>query len=89
MSPWVFLVKLDSSFLIFNTTSKLLYFRSNVPQSAWNRSPKNHDALQEKVDAEESAEHQETNVGTAEEPDNTNFLEKETNVISGKTAMRT
>ena len=67
----------------------MLYFRSNVPQSAWNRSPKNHDALQEKVDAKESAEHQETNKGTTEEPDNTIFVEKETKKISGKTAMST
>ena len=87
LSHWIFLVKLYRSFLIFNTTSDLFYFRSNVPESTSHGPPKNHDVLQERVHAEESAEHQKTDVDTIEELDNTNSVEKETNVISDKTAM--
>ena len=82
-------MKLDSSFLIFNTTGNSFYFRSNVLDSASHGHPKNHDILQERVHAEEFAEHQETDVDTTEEPDSTNSVEKETNVISGKTAIST
>ena len=82
-------MKLDNSFLIFNTKSNSFYFRSNVPESTSHGPPKNHDVLQERVHGEESAEHQETDMDTIEEPDNTNSVEKETNVISGKTAMNT
>ena len=72
---WVFLMKLDSCFLIFNTTSNSFYFRSNVRESTSRRPPKNHDVLQERVHAEESAEHQVTDVDITEEPDNTNSVE--------------
>ena len=82
-------MKLDSSFLIFNTTGNSFYFRSNVADSASHGHPKNYDILQERVHAEEFAEHQETDVDTTEEPDSTNSVEKETNVISGKTAIST
>ena len=40
----------------------------------------NYDVLQVKVNAEEPAEHQETDVDAREEPGNTNSVEKETNV---------
>ena len=89
LSHWVFLVKLDSSFLIFNTTGDSFYFRSNVLESTSLGPTKNHDVLQERVHAEESAKHQKTNVNTIEELDNTNSVKKETNVISGKTAIST
>ena len=82
-------MKLDNSFLIFNAKSNLFYFRSKVPESTSHGPPKNHDALRERVHGEESAEHQETDMDTIEEPDNTKSVEKETNVISGKTAMNT
>ena len=84
-SHWVFFVKLESSFLIFNVTSNSFYFRSNVPYSTSHGPPKNHDVLEERVDAEEPAEHQETYVDTTKEPHNTNSVEKETKVISSKT----
>ena len=82
-------MKLDNSFLIFNTTSNSFYFRSNTLESTSHGLPKNHNVLQEIVDVEESAKHQGTNVDTTEEPDNTNSVGKKTNVISGKTAMST
>ena len=80
---------LDSSFLTFNRTSNSFYLRRNVPESTSHEPPKNHHVLQERVDTGESAEHQETDVNTTEEPDNTNSMEKKTNLISGKTAMST
>ena len=70
-------------------TSNSLYFRSNVPELTSHGPPKHHDVLQETVDAEESTEHQETNVDTAGELDSTNSVEKEITVISGTTAMST
>ena len=82
-------MKLDSSFLIFNTRTNSFYFRNNVPESTSHGPPKNPDVLQERVDAEESAEHQKTDVDTTEKPGNTNSVEKETNLISGKTAIST
>ena len=57
---------------------------SNVSESNSHWSSKNHDVLQERVNAEESAKHQETHVDMTKEPSNTNFVEKETNIISGK-----
>ena len=83
LSHWVFFVKFDSSFLIFNTSNSF-YFKSNVSESNSHWSPKNHDVLQERVDAEESAKHQETHVDITKESSNTIFVEKETNIISGK-----
>ena len=70
-------------------TSKSFYFRSNVPESTLRRPPKNHNVLQEKVDAEESTEHQETSVDTTKKPHTTNSVAKENKAISGKTAMTT
>ena len=72
-----------SHWVFFNTTINSFYFRSNVPESTSHGPPKYHDVLQERVDAEESAKHQETDVDKTEEPGNTSSVEKETNVISG------
>ena len=56
-------------------------FRSNVPESASYGRRKTHDILQERVDAEESAKHQEPDVNNTEEPNNTNSVEKRSKVI--------
>ena len=47
-----------SHWVFFNTTINSFYFRSNVPESTSHGPAKNHDVLQERVDAEESAKHQ-------------------------------
>ena len=79
---------MDSSFLISNMTINSFCFRSNVPESASYGRRKTHDILQERVDAEESAKHQEPDVNNTEKPNNTNSVEKRSKVFR-LTAMST
>ena len=73
LSHWVFLVKLDSSFLIFTAANNLFYFRINIPESTSHGLPKNHGVQQERVHVGESAQHQETN-GTQQKSQTTQIL---------------
>ena len=73
-------MKLDCSFLIVNTTSNLFCFRNIVPESTSHEPLKSKSRTQVRVNAEEPAEHQETDVDAREEPGNTKSVEKETNV---------